>query len=259
VSTHRSKTQRKIQTQTTQATNSDEEDISASQQPLDKKQIFLKKIPVLRGLTGREWEKLQLQTELVDIKKRRVVYLSGDPGESIYFVNAGRAKISKVTRDGREITLAYVGPGDIAGENCLFNAGPRREMLETVANSILTEIPRNYFERLLSKKRSIMLELYKIVADRRRKIEQRLEHLVFRDVNAKLADLILQLGRQYGEENSQGIRVGIAVTHQELANLIGSTRETVSLNISRFKRKGLVDTEQRKLIIRDVDGLRALL
>ena len=85
-----------------------------------------------------------------------------------------------------------------------------------------------------------------------------IENLVFKDVNSKLAELLLRLGTEYGVDDARGTLVALKITHQEMANLIGSTRETVSLTLSQFKRKGLISTEGRRVILSDMEGLRAL-
>ena len=81
---------------------------------------------------------------------------------------------------------------------------------------------------------------------------------IFKDVGSKLAELLLNLGHEHGIADERGLVVGLKITHQEMANLIGSTRETVSLTLSQFKRKGLIQTEGRKVILADPEGLRAL-
>ena len=92
---------------------------------------------------------------------------------------------------------------------------------------------------------------------RRKDLETRVEQLIFKDVGAKLAELLLSLGHEHGIADERGMIVGLKITHQEMANLIGSTRETVSLTLSQFKRKGLIQTEGRKVILADPEGLRA--
>ena len=88
--------------------------------------------------------------------------------------------------------------------------------------------------------------------------EGKIENLIFKDVNSKLAELLLRLGQDYGVDDSRGTLVSLKITHQEMANLIGSTRETVSLTLSQFKRSGLIATEGRRVILSDREGLRAL-
>ena len=140
----------------------------------------------------------------------------------------------------------------------LIDGGPREEMAEAMENALITEIERGEFERILQKEPLIGYRLTKIVAQRRREVENKIEQLIFKDVNAKLAELLLRLAVEYGIEDSRGTLVSLKITHQEMANLIGSTRETVSLTLSQFKRKGLIATDGRKVILADRDGLRAL-
>jgi CRP/FNR family transcriptional regulator, cyclic AMP receptor protein len=225
----------------------------------DKRALwYLKKIPLLADVGAETIQRLVKTLELREIRRRQVVYLPGDPGDSIYFVNGGRLKVSKVTRDGKELTLAYRVPGEIFGELCLIEGGPREEMSEAMENSLISVVERTLFEQILQKEGLIGSRLVKVVAQRRREVENKIEQLIFKDVNAKLAELLLRLGEEYGIEDSRGTLVSLKITHQEMANLIGSTRETVSLTLSQFKRRGFIHTEGRKVILADRDGLRAL-
>ncbi len=219
---------------------------------------YLKKIPLLQDLSHDTMHRLVQCIEMREIRRRQVIYLPGDPGQAVFFVNGGRIKISKVTRDGKELTLAYRGPGEIFGELVMIDGGPREEMAEAMENALITELERGEFERLVQKEGMIGFRLAKVIAQRRRDVENKIEQLIFKDVNAKLAELLLRLAAEYGIEDSRGTLVSLKITHQEMANLIGSTRETVSLTLSQFKRKGLIQTEGRKVILADRDGLRAL-
>ena len=219
---------------------------------------YLKKIPLFAELTTDSLEQLAEKVQLNEVRRRRVVYLPGDPGRAVYFINGGRIKISKVTRDGKELTLAYRGPGEIFGELVMIDGGPREEMAEAMENAIITEVERGDFERLVQREPMVGYRLTRIVAERRREIENKIEMLIFKDVNAKLAELLLRLAVEFGVEEERGTLLALKITHQEMANLIGSTRETVSLTLSQFKRKGLIATDGRKVILADRDGLKAL-
>jgi len=219
---------------------------------------YLKMIPLLQDLPAESMTRLAEAVEINEVRRRQVVYLPGDPGRSVYFVNGGRVKISKVTRDGKELTLAYRGPGELFGEIALIEGGPREEMAEAMENALLTEMERGDFERLIQTQPLLGLRLARLLTQRRRDIENKIENLVFKDVNAKLAELLLRLANDYGVDHERGTLVALKITHKEMANLIGSTRETVSLTLSQFKRRGLIRTEGRKVIIADREGLRAL-
>jgi len=219
---------------------------------------YLKKIPILAELGPEVLARLAERIQLREVRRREVVYLPGDPGNSMFIVNGGRIKISKVTRDGKALTLNYCGPSEVFGETCLIEGGPREEMAEAMENSMITELERQDVEKLLQNHAHFGFQLTRILAGRRRELENKLETLVFRDVTSKLAELLLNLAEEYGVEDSRGTMVALKITHQELANLIGSTRETVSLTLSQFKRKKLICTEGRKVIISDAESLRAL-
>jgi CRP/FNR family cyclic AMP-dependent transcriptional regulator len=213
---------------------------------------------MLADLPGDAVGKLSENVEMKEIRRRQVVYLPGDPGVAVYLVNGGRVKVSKVTRDGKELTLAYRGPGEIFGETCLIDGGPREEMAEAMENALVTEVERGQFEKLLMTHPVLGYRMTKILAQRRREVESKIENLVFKDVNSKLAELLLRLGSEYGVDDARGTLVALKITHQEMANLIGSTRETVSLTLAQFKKRGLIQTDGRKVIIADREGLRAL-
>jgi CRP/FNR family transcriptional regulator, cyclic AMP receptor protein len=226
----------------------------------DRRALFyLKKITLFSKLDPAQLALLASLATLQEVRRRRVIFLTGDPGTSVFFVNAGRVKVSRVTRDGKELTLAYRGPGEIFGEVCLLDGGPREEMAEAMENALVMELPREEFVDLLDTNASIGAGLTRIMCQRRRELESKVEDLVFKDVNAKLSELLLDLGRDYGVDDNRGTLLAVKITHQEMANLIGSTRETVSLTLSQFKRNMYITTEGRKIILTDRDGLKSLL
>src|SRR6476619_5941175 len=143
---------------------------------------YIKKIPRCQDASHETVHRLVQNIELKEVRRRQVVYLPGDPGQSVYFVNGGRVKISKVTRDGKELTLAYRGPGEVFGELVLIDGGPRDEMAEAMENALITEIDRNEFERLVQREGMIGYRLTRIVAERRREVENKIETLIFKDV-----------------------------------------------------------------------------
>ena len=226
----------------------------------DTKRIlwYLRKVPLLAQLGPETLARLSGIVEMREARRREVIYLPGDPGESLFVVNGGRVKISKVTRDGKALTLSYCGPSEIFGETCLVAGEPREEMAEAMENSMVTQIAREDFESLLRQHAELGFNKTQLQARRPLELENKLETLVFRDVTSKLAELLLNLAEEYGVEDARGTLVALKITHQELANLIGSTRETVSLTLSQFKKKKLICSEGRRVIISDAESLRAL-
>lgn len=219
---------------------------------------ILRKCPVLVDAPPDMLAKLATTAQTQSYRARQVVYLPGDRAASVHFIASGRVKVSKVTRDGKELTLAYRTGGDFFGETCLLDGGPREEMVEAMENTLSVELDRPGFDELLANNAPVAYPFARALIDRWRGLQTKVEQLVFKDVSSKLAELLLRLGSEHGIEHRRGLVLGLKITHQEMANLIGSTRETVSLTLSQFKRKGYIQTEGRKVILADREGLRAL-
>ena len=214
---------------------------------------MLRRCDVLSDIPADALHALLPGVTMGNYRPRQVVYLPGDRAQGIHFLTQGRIKISKVTRDGKELTLAYRTEGDFFGEPCLLEGGPREEMAEAMDASATVEIPRELLDGILKTDGGAAYKFARALISRRKDLETRVEQLIFKDVGAKLAELLIGLGQEHGVAH-----VGLKITHQEMANLIGSTRETVSLTLSQFKRKGLIQTEGRRVILHDLEGLRAL-
>ncbi|MEZ4400407.1 MAG: Crp/Fnr family transcriptional regulator [Kofleriaceae bacterium] len=219
---------------------------------------YLKKVTVLAEAGPDALARLAERVTLREVRRREVVYLPGDAAKSLFFVCGGRVKVCKVTRDGKSLTLGYCGPSDMFGETCLVGVNARTEMAEAVENALLAEIDRGDFERVLTTSAALGAAVTRAVITRRHDLENKLEALVFRDVSAKLAEQLIKLADEYGVDDARGTLVAMKITHQELANLIGSTRETVSLTLSQFKRRQLIVTDGRKVILSDLTALRAM-
>lgn len=221
--------------------------------------IYLKKVDLLAELSADAMRNFAKAAEVQEARRRHVFYMSGDPGDQVYFIAKGRVKISRVTRDGKELTLAYRNEGEIFGELCLVGGGPRQEMAEAMEASHVVVTSKEAFDDLLKTNGSVAYRFGRVASARRLELEAKVEDLVFKDVNAKLAELLLQLGDDHGVKDGRGVLLGVKITHQEMANLIGSTRETVSLTLSQFKKNDLIDNEGRKVILVDQEGLKALI
>jgi CRP/FNR family transcriptional regulator, cyclic AMP receptor protein len=225
----------------------------------DKRAVaLLRKSEVLADIPVETLQVLAPNIKVGSYRPRQVIYLPGDRAQGVHFLISGRIKISKVTRDGKELTLAYRTEGDFFGEPCLLEGGPREEMAEAMDASVTVEVDRDLLDRLLQTNLTAAYRFARALIIRRKDLETRVEQLIFKDVGSKLAELLLSLGHEHGIADERGLIVGLKITHQEMANLIGSTRETVSLTLSQFKRKGLIQTEGRKVILADPEGLRAL-
>jgi len=220
---------------------------------------MLRKCTVLLDASAEVLAKLAAAAQSQSYRARQVVYLPGDRAASVHFIASGRVKVSKVTRDGKELTLAYRSGGEFFGETCLLEGGPREEMVEAMETTTTLEVDRTALDHVLAGQAQVAYPFARALIGRWRSLQTKVEQLVFKDVGSKLAELLLRLGSEHGVEHRRGMVLGLKITHQEMANLIGSTRETVSLTLSQFKRKGYIHTEGRKVILADREALRSLI
>ena len=189
--------------------------------------------------------------------KKDLIYLPGDVSDQVYLLKEGRVKISKLSEDGREITLVILEPGEIFGESALINDKETRSTVaEALENAYLCIISRKDFEEFINDKPELALSVTKLIGFRRRQIENMLEDLVFRGVHERLGILLLRLAERHGKEVDGKKLIDISLTHYDYANLIGSTRETTTACLNDFKREGLIEFQKRKVVIINEKGLR---
>lgn len=205
--------------------------------------------------------------EIADLDRagRRVQYragefcfLQGDPGDSVFVLRTGRVRLSRITTDGREFTLAYLKPGEPFGELALVKGAPRETQAEVVEDSEATVIRTEELEALLTRRPGLAITLARLLGQRNKTMADKVEDLVFRDVPARLAGLLLALASDFGVGAERGTRFPFKITHRELAACIGSSRETVSQTLTLFARDRLITRKGRQIIITAPDGLSRL-
>ncbi len=219
---------------------------------------YLKQVKLFSDLSEAEMDEMNKMTRMENFKKKQPIYLPGDPGDYVYLLKAGRVKISKIGDDGKELTLAILEAGEIFGELEVLEDTPRDSIAEVLDDAHICMIRREDFERFLKNQPQCSFKLTKLIGLRMKQIENRIEDLVFRDAPARLAHLLLNLANTFGAEGPEGRAIKTKVTHQELANLIGTTRETVSLTLGQFRQAGLIAMEKRQITILNEKSLTQL-
>ena len=222
-----------------------------------EKTWYLKRINVFKGMTEAEVKHLDDITYMKHYNKKDLIYLPGDVSDQVYLLKEGRVKISKLSEDGREITLVILEPGEIFGESAIVDdEDTRSSVAEALENAYLCVISRKDFEEFINNKPDLALSITKLMGFRRRQIETMLEDLVFRSVHERLALLILRLAERHSKDVNGNKLININLTHYDYANLIGSTRETTTACLNDFKREGLIEFQKRKVVIINEKGLR---
>ncbi len=210
------------------------------------------------GVGEEQLQEIVRHARTMTVPKGSPLYLPNDPGGSIYFLKSGRIKIIRISLDGRECILDIVEPGEIFGEMSILGEEPEEIIAEALEVSCVCAIPSASFRRLIQSKPELALGIARLLGLRLRKLESRLESLVCRKVPGRLANLLLELSKEYGVPDSRGTLLRIRLSQQEIGNLIGASREIVNITLSDFRRQGLVDHEAGRLIIRRPQPLAQL-
>ena len=220
---------------------------------------FLKNIRLFDGISPSDMQEMEKITRMEEVKKRQPLYLTGDPSRNVYLLKRGRVKIANTAPSGKEVTFDILEPGEVFGELDAMEDAPRSTSAEALDDALICVIPRKDFDQYLAMHPNVTIKLTKLIGLRIRKIQSRVEDLVFRDVPARLAHLLSELGKTEGVADKQGIRLKVKLTHQEMANLIGCSRETVSTTIGQFRDDGLIQMDGRTITIVNEKGLSKLL
>jgi CRP/FNR family transcriptional regulator, cyclic AMP receptor protein len=195
--------------------------------------------------------------------KRRVarggfVYRYGDAADPLYLVESGLVKLALCSASGRDLTLGLYGPGEVFGEEAVFESSERMSSAIAVEASVLVAIPRQFVHQLLERDSDVSAFLMRLLATRVRDSVSQIEKLAWSPVPARLAEALLRLASRAGVSDAVGTRVDLTITHQELANLIGSTRETTTATLNEFRRRGLIEFVRRQIVLLRPDLLSSL-
>ncbi len=220
---------------------------------------FLKHIRLFDGISPSEMQEMEKITRMEEVKKRQPLYLTGDSSNNVYLLKKGRVKIANTAPSGKEVTFDILEAGEVFGELEVLEDAPRSTSAEALDDALICVIPRKDFDQYLAMHPTVMFKLTKLIGLRIRKIQSRIEDLVFRDVPARLAHLLSELSKTDGVPDKQGIRLKAKLTHQEMANLIGCSRETVSTTMGQFRDDGLIQMDGRTITIVNEKGLSKLL
>jgi CRP-like cAMP-binding protein len=219
---------------------------------------LLERVPFLAALSEADRRWLAQRVHRRAFARGDLIFQKGDPGHALYIVENGSVRIHVTGTQGADLTLAVMNPGDFFGDMALLDGQPRSASASAAADSTLIVLEREDFTELIRKRPDAALAVLARVTRRLRGSDQMASDLAFLDASGRLARRLMEMARQSGVQRGDGILLNLKITQEELANMIGVTRESVNRNLSEFRRQGLIGNDGRKIVIRDPDGLRAM-
>jgi CRP-like cAMP-binding protein len=220
---------------------------------------FLKQCELFRRMTPAEASRLEPRCRSRVFKRGEPIYLPSDAADSALVVATGRVKIGAVTPDGKQSILAFVEPGELFGELSALDGAPREEFAEAAERSTIVLLPAEVLRELVERNPLVAAGVTKLIGLRRRRIERRLRSLLYRSNRQRVLSLLAELADSYGdrapEVGPRAVRLRIRLSHQDLASVIGSTRESVTVTLGELAAEGLVEVGRRRIVVTDTARL----
>jgi len=215
----------------------------------------VRKAPLFTALDDEAAQAVGETMSEVRLAKGDVLFHEGDGGDSLYVIAEGKIKLGTKAPDGRENLLSLLGPGEMFGELSLFDPGPRTSTATALTDVHLLALSHNHLEHWLTGRPEVAKHLLRALAQRLRRTNEVVGDLVFSDVPGRVAKALGDLAKRFGTSSSDGIYVAHDLTQEELAQLVGASRETVNKALADFASRGWLRLEARAVVILDEERL----
>lgn len=222
------------------------------------KQTYLSEVAIFQDLSPDEMAALARSAPMKEVAAGTIFYSPDDAAEVLFILKKGRVKLYQLTPDGRALTMHIYEAGSIFGEMALLGQGMHGSFAQAMTPCVLCLMSRDHVQRLLFGDPRIAMRIAEALGARLASVENRLFDFAFRRVPERLARLLLQLAQPHRVLLSFTQRMEVRYTHEELADMIGTTRETVTKLLNEMRSRGLVELQRRRITLLDMNGLQRL-
>ncbi len=227
--------------------------------PETKKFQIIKGIPIFSSLTEKELKEIESLFIEEAVKKDEYVFWEGDPSNWLYVVAEGKVRVLKQSSSGKDIILEIISSGDLFGGVAVLDKRPYPASAQAMENSKILKLSRMNLLKILDHYPTVALDTVTYMGKRLRDAHEMMRSLAAERVEQRIATILLRLAEKIGVEESGGVRLDINLTRLDLAEMAGTTVETAIRVMSKFAKKGLVDSRTKKIVITDKEGLETLL
>ena len=215
----------------------------------------LSRAPMFASLDADAAAALRASMDAIHLSKGQILFHEGERGERLYIITDGKMKLGHTSSDGRESLLAVLGPGELLGELSLFDPGPRTATATALTDVSLMGLGHIALRPWLNGRPEVAEALLGALAQRLRRTNEQMADLVFSDVPGRVAKTLLELGEKFGRPLPDGTHVTHDMTQEELAQLVGASRETVNKALADFAARGWIRLESRSVVLLDSERL----
>jgi CRP/FNR family transcriptional regulator, global nitrogen regulator len=202
-----------------------------------------------RHLVLEDFEGAGIRVAERRLAAKDMIFAPGDPDDQVYFLLEGTVRLYKIYGEYKEATTALLREGDVFGELSLEERSCQNAFAEAITDARVAVVRKTVLNEMIERRPKFALKLFSSFSERLRQSEEAIESLLDREVSARLATLLSHLGDRFGEPHGSRTVIRVRLTHQDLANMIASTREAVSKEMSEFQRAGLIEIRNRRIVV----------
>lgn len=221
----------------------------------EEKIRLLSRVDILEPLSEEEIEELSRRIPNIHLERGQVFYTPQEKNETLFMLKKGQVRIYRLAPDGRELTLAIVDAGTIFGEVTLTAQRLRGAYAEAMEPAVICAMNREELERFVIEKPQVGLRIIRVLSERAAYLEARMEDIGLKEVPARLASLILRLVESEGVMTREGPKISTCYTHQQLAAMVASSRETVTRAFTQLQEAGAVELKRQRIHVKDLEAL----
>ncbi|NBI27512.1 Crp/Fnr family transcriptional regulator [Chengkuizengella marina] len=208
---------------------------------------YLSQISVFDELPREDLMELDKMAPMSTIKKNTIIQTPEKYREGMYFIKEGKLRLYKINTEGKQFTLGILGKGNVFGEIDSFSFGTKDVFIETIEDTLLCSLSKTHFEQFIEKHPKLALRFLRALSDRLRDRDAMLEKLAFGDIRTRILHLLIKLSEQFGIKDGDYYKIDLPLTHQELANMIGATRESVSVLLKDLVNEEIIRTGRKSI------------
>src|SRR5229473_8612988 len=222
----------------------------------EKEGTYLKQVAIFADLAADDLRDLMAVAKKRAFRNGEVIFHRDDPGQVLYLIIDGKVKICLISPDGQEISLAVLGAGEYFGEFALYDGLPRSTDAVALEKVECYTLQRSDFHNAILKNPKIAIQVLEFLTKRLRNTDQMVEDLIFLDVYGRVAKKLLELAEAHGVKTDDGIRIDVRLTQQELASMVGASRESVNKVMGYFTDKDFISTDKHRITLHRIADLK---
>ena len=217
---------------------------------------FFENVDLYELLCPHKVPSLEEKHSFHHFKKNEYIYFEDEPSRYIYMIASGRVKIGSYNEDGREIVKAILGSGEIFGELALAGEDTRQDFAQALdENTSVCPMKIEDMQELMANNKPLNLKIIKLIGMRIKKLERRIDALIFKDARTRIIDFLKEMAQERGKKVGFEVMFKNYLTHKDIASLTGTSRQTVTTVLNELKDKNLINFDRRRFLIRDMDKL----